>query len=91
MPIGIHEISNPIDSTYGQQREGSATRNDYIDAGMVGTFRAAPENAENAQNESDMWDDVRDESPVRSNGQKMRVSVGMNDEYVDWLETTSKQ
>lgn len=62
---------------------------------MIGTFSKPAKltgitgNADRDDSQN-MWDDVRDESPVRSNGQhQIRSSVGMNEEYVDWLETNN--
>lgn len=36
------------------------------------------------ESESQMWDEVREQSPVVN-----RSSVGVNDEYVEWLEANN--
>lgn len=90
MPHGIHEASQQLESILTQQRDISGGRSEFIAADMVGTF-AKPANLNNHESDPQMWDDAKDESPGMSNGQQMRASTGLNDEYVDWLETNSKK
>lgn len=100
MPVGIHERagSNIIDATMvgtGQPiRELNEPKEEFRmgqrPPSNYGRLQSQKSNARQNESDSQPWEDVRDQSPVLSNGQMVnRSSVGVNDEYVEWLEANN--